>query len=91
MTCVEIPLTEEQVEVLERLARDRQISVPELIQEEVATLLRTAEATSRPPATLLAEERERRRRAIAAAGRFRSSCRDLSTRHDDYFAEACEE
>jgi len=38
----------------------------------------------------LVDIEERRKRALAAAGRFSSGLRDLSTEHDKYLAEAFE-
>lgn len=81
MAQIEIPLSEEQMAALAELARKRHVSVPELVQEGVANLLRTAEAC---------DGAEQRRRALAVAGRFRSGYGDLSRRHDDYLAGGSE-
>ncbi|MFW6161191.1 MAG: CopG family transcriptional regulator [Planctomycetota bacterium] len=81
MTSVEVPLSDEQMASLERLAGERNVSVVELIQEGVNRVLR-------PPKKPLTDEQKRR--AIAIAGQFRSGCGDLAERHDDYFAEASE-
>ena len=75
MAQIEVALTDEQVAALEALAQKRGVSVSQLLQDEVAHLL-CGEA--------VCDDSERRRRALAAAGRFRSRCGDLSTHHDDY-------
>ena len=74
----QIQLTEEQSRDLKRLAAERRTSVAELIRQAAEGLLRESPAVGR---------RERKERALAAAGRFRSGKKDLSTRHDDYLAE----
>jgi hypothetical protein len=79
MAQVEIPLTEEQLAGLEQLAEKRRISLAELIQQGVASLLR-------PPAGGV--DSDRKARALAVAGHFRSGCGDLARRHDDYLAGA---
>ena len=75
MAQIELDLTDEQMAVLRAVAKRRGVSVAQLLQDEVAHLLR-----SKAPA----RDEERRRRALAVAGRFRSGCGDLATRHDDY-------
>jgi hypothetical protein len=79
MIRTQIQLTEEQASALKTLAATRRTSVAELIRQGVSQMLRRAVGIS--PA-------EVRRRAIAAAGRFQSGATDVSTRHDDYLAEA---
>lgn len=101
MTRLEVALPEEQIAALERLARKRHMSVSDLIQEGVAGVLGTAgtaaagataaAAGAAAAAAAAAADGERRRRALAVVGKFRSERGDLSTRHDDYFAEACDE
>jgi len=82
MIRTQIQLSEEQMKSLKRLAAERQVSVAELVRQGVDVVLGAA-----------AGERmeEKRRRAISVAGRFHSGVRDLSTRHDDYVAEAYSE
>ena len=75
----QIQLTEKQSRDLKRLAAERRTSVAELIRQAAESLLRERPAVGRV---------ERKERALAAAGRFRSGRKDLSTRHDDYLAEA---
>lgn len=78
MVRTQIQLTEEQSQALKRLASERRISVAELIRQAAEDLLRQSSTLSRV---------EMKRRALAAAGRFRSGEKDLSTRHDEYLAE----
>jgi len=70
--------TEAQSLALKSLAAERRISVAEIIRQAVEDLLRQGSTLSRA---------EMKRRALAAAGRFRSGEKDLSTRHDDYLAD----
>jgi glycerol dehydrogenase-like iron-containing ADH family enzyme len=82
MVRTQIQLTEEQAEALKRLAMTRHLSVAELIRQAVDNLLKSS---------VMVNIEERRRRALAAAGRFSSGLRDLSTEHDKYLAEAFED
>ena len=79
MAQTQIELTEEQVATLKQLAKQRQISLPDLIQEGIDALLQPV---------CIAGKEERKQRAMAIAGRFRSGLGDLSQRHDVYFTEA---
>ncbi|MBI2844091.1 MAG: CopG family transcriptional regulator [Armatimonadetes bacterium] len=72
-------LTDRQAERLKRLAVERNVSVAQLIREAVDEIL--AEG-------YIPDREELKRRAAAAAGAFRSDRSDVSTRHDDYLAEA---
>jgi len=78
MQRTQIQLTEEQSQALKTLATERRISVAELIRQAAEDLLRQSSTLSRA---------EMKRRALAAAGRFRSGEKDLSTKHDDHLAE----
>lgn len=82
MAQIEVPLTQEQLAALEALARRRRISVSRLLQEQVASLVRSA---------LTPADRQKRLRALAAAGRFRSRSGDLAKRRDEVFADAADE
>jgi Arc/MetJ-type ribon-helix-helix transcriptional regulator len=82
MVRTQIQLTEEQMADLKKLAAERGVSVAELVREGVQALLRASRGGTRE---------EKKRRALAAVGKFRSGVTDLSTRHDDYFAEAVEQ
>jgi hypothetical protein len=82
VTQIQVPLTEQQVTALERLATARQTSVPELVRRLVEKELRTT------PSRV---DRETRRRALLVVGRFNSGLGDLSVRHDDYLDEAYDE
>ena len=77
MVRTQIQLTEEQSQALKQLASERRVSVAELIRQATENLLRES---------LTRDRAELKRRALAAAGRFRSGEKDLSTRHDDYLA-----
>ncbi len=81
MVRTQIQLTEKQAKSLKRIAASRHHSVAELIRQAVDNMIKSA---------TLVDIEERRRRALAAAGRFSSGLRDLSTEHDKYLAEAFE-
>ncbi|MCX5885142.1 MAG: ribbon-helix-helix protein, CopG family [Proteobacteria bacterium] len=78
MVRTQIQLTEKQAVALKRLAAKKRVSMAELIRVGVNKLLHSVETVSLE---------ERRQRAIAIAGRFRSSRSDLSTKHDEHLAE----
>jgi metal-responsive CopG/Arc/MetJ family transcriptional regulator len=78
MLRTQIQLAEEQSRELDKLAAERHTSVAELIRQAAEDLLRETSTPSRA---------ERTARARAAAGRFRSGKRDLSTAHDDDLSE----
>jgi metal-responsive CopG/Arc/MetJ family transcriptional regulator len=78
MQRTQIQLTDEQSQALKALAAERRISVAELIRQAAEDLLRQSSTLSKA---------EMKQRALAAAGRFRSGQKDLSTRHDDHLAE----
>jgi Arc/MetJ-type ribon-helix-helix transcriptional regulator len=80
MNRTQVQLTEKQTEALKQLAHERGVSVAELVREGVDLLLRSTSTT-------LSYD-ERTRRMLELSGRFHSDVRDLSIRHDDYFAEA---
>ena len=82
MVRTQIQLTERQTQRLKALAKERGVSMAELIRESVDKLLES-------PAVI--DREERKRRAIAVAGRFRSGLTDLGVKHDEYLAEAYEE
>ena len=79
MVRTQIQLTERQTQRLKALAKERGVSMAELIRESVDKLLNSPEAI---------DLEERKRRAIAAAGKFHSGLPDLATNHDHYLAEA---
>jgi len=82
MVRTQIQLTEQQARKLRARARERGVSIAELIRRCVETAL-SAEEPSR--AELYA-------RAARIAGKFedRQGAKDLSRRHDDYLDEAFE-
>ncbi len=81
MVRTQIQLTEDELEALKELAADRGTSMAAVVREAVGLLLSSRHEVSRE---------EVRRRAAAFAGRLRSKQGDVSTRHDDYLAEAYE-
>lgn len=78
MTRTTIRLTDEQFAAVKRLAAAEDVSVSDVIRRSIDAFV------DRP-------SREKiRRRVLGAAGALRGGPRDLSTRHDHYFAEALE-
>ena len=79
MIRTQIQLTEEQAKTLKKMASKKNVSLAELIRHGVNSLMRmSGEVTIE----------ERKNRAIAAAGKFHSGKKDISTRHDEYLTEA---
>jgi Arc/MetJ-type ribon-helix-helix transcriptional regulator len=81
MIRTQIQLTEEQARLVRQVAASRSVSMAELIRDAIEDLVAKEHRPSRDDV---------RRRAMDAAGRFRVDVEDLSTRHDDYLAEALE-
>ena len=79
MIRTQIQLPESQVATLKRLSVLHHTSMAELIRRAVDLY------TSSPEMGAIAE---RKKRAVAAAGRFHSGLSDVSSRHDEYLAEA---
>jgi post-segregation antitoxin (ccd killing protein) len=81
MVRTQIQLTERQAQQLKALAKERGVSMAELIRQSVDRLLDSQGTV---------DWEERKRRAIAIAGKFRSDVPDLGVNHDEYLAEAYE-
>ena len=79
MVRTQLQLTETQAQTLRRLARHNKISQAEVIRRMLDREVETS---------LLPDWEELKRRARAAAGTGHADVTDLSTRHDDYLAEA---
>lgn len=75
----QIQLTKEQVEALRRACAERNQSMADLIRQSVDLFLRQESGGSRAL---------RIERARAAAGRFASGLRDVSSEHDRYLVDA---
>ena len=79
MVRTQIQLTEEQADVLKRVASEEHVSIAELVRRAVENLIKSRAYVG---------NEERQRRAIAISGRFRSGASDLSTEHDRHLSEA---
>ncbi|MCX6545077.1 MAG: ribbon-helix-helix protein, CopG family [Acidobacteria bacterium] len=79
MIRTQIQLTQEQATLLKRMASASGRSMADLVREGVDQLLRDHAGLSRA---------ERMTRAACVFGRFASGTHDLSSRHDDHFADA---
>ena len=78
MVSTEVKLTDEQSAALEKLAKELNIPLPDLILKGVDHVLQSIR-------TIPSEAQKQRARSIA--GRFRSGLSDLSKQHDKYLAE----
>jgi len=81
MIRTQIQLTETQVSKIKKVAMDQRISVAEVIRRAVENMVQSNAKMSIP---------ERAKRAIEIAGKFRSGKKNISTKHDEYLAEAYE-
>lgn len=80
MIRTQIQLEERQASALRKLAATEGVSIAELIRRAVdESLLRRGDGTARY------------RRALSVVGKGRSGLSDVSSRHDDYFAEHADE
>jgi len=79
MVRTQIQLTERQARALKKLAREKKLSVAEIVRRGVDIVL-TQEHVRDPE--------EIQRRALEAVGQFHSGKHDISAKHDDYLAEA---
>lgn len=77
MVRIQIQLTESQRRAVRELAHDRQRSEAAIVREAIDLYL-----------SQIPGRRERMAAALAHAGRHRSGRSDVSTRHDEYLAEA---
>lgn len=75
MIRTQIQLTRMQAEALNGLAREREVSIAELVRQAVDLFLQQV------------NKEEQIRRALSVMGRFSSGLGDVSERHDDYLAE----
>lgn len=79
MVRTQIQLTKQQMGALKRASAATGKSIAEVIRQSIDQYLSRQIEPGRE---------ERVKRAIQAAGMFRSGLTDVSTRHDDYLAEA---
>ncbi len=79
MVRTQIQLTDTQAQALKELAASEGKSMAELVRDGVDNLLRARGTVDRDAV---------KARSIAALGRFKSTTRDLGTKHDDHLAAA---
>ena len=79
MIRTQIQLTDAQARALKELAVVEGRSMADLIRDGVDALLRRRGIIDRDAV---------KARSLAAVGRFRSTARDLGTRHDDHLSDA---
>lgn len=82
MAQTQIELTDEQMTALEKLAKEQNTSLPQLIQDNIKKLI-TEPAAKYTPA--------QKQQALDIVGKFKSGLNDLSTNHDKYFAETIDQ
>jgi hypothetical protein len=75
----QIQLTEEQSETLKAMAREKGMSVAELIRRSIDSFIRSTGQLTLD---------EKRQRALSIVGQFQAEVTDLSAEHDRYLAEA---
>ncbi len=81
MVRTQIQLTEAQAEQLQRLAKERQVSMATIIRESLDVTL---------AGEITISTKERRERAKSIAGAFRSGLPDVGKEHDKYLDKAFE-
>lgn len=79
MVRIQVELSDQQAQALERLSVQRGVSVADLLQQGVDLVIGAVDSP---------EWRTRRERALAALGCFASGAGDLAERHDHHLAEA---
>ena len=75
----QVQLTPAQAEVIKQLARERGVSMAEIVRQSIEAYVRAAQGPT---------QQEIRRRAKEMAGVLRGGPEDLAARHDDYLVEA---
>lgn len=75
----QIQLTDAQAQSLKELAASEGKSMAELVRDGVDTLLRARGTVNREAL---------KARSIAVLGRFKSTTRDLGSKHDDHLGDA---
>ncbi len=78
MIRTQVQIKEDQINWLRSKARDKGVSVSQLIREGI-DLYRSQEESL---------PKEKMRKALAAVGRFSSGLSDISARHDEYLSDA---
>jgi hypothetical protein len=84
MIRTQIQLTEAQSQILKKLSRERDISISALIRQGVDLLIEDMQTST-------GDMDAKWRHAWEAVGQFHSDVVDLSTNHDDYFAETIDD
>ena len=79
MIRTQIQLTETQARDLKALAKQRRVSMAELIRRGIDQYLRNE--------GLVISDEERRRRALSIVGKWDSGLTDISVNHDKYLEE----
>ena len=79
MVRTQIQLTDAQAQALKALGVAEGKSMAELIRDGVDTVLRARGTVDRDAV---------KARSLAAVGRFKSTVRDLGSKHDDHLADA---
>lgn len=82
MAQTQIELTDEQITALEKLAKEQNMSLPQLIQNNIKKLIEESVPQYTP---------DQKKRALSIVGKFESRQNDLSTNHDKYFAETIDQ
>jgi hypothetical protein len=86
MVTVEVQLTDEQTQVLNKIASEQGVPVAEIIQRSIKRYL-VARETAPTQKLDEASLAELRRRALAMAGKYSSGASDVSENHDKHLAD----
>ena len=78
MVRMQVELSDDQAQALERLSEQRGVSLAHLLQQGVELVIEAADSP---------DWRARRERALAVLGCFGSGAGDLAEKHDHYLAE----
>ncbi|MCI0395021.1 MAG: ribbon-helix-helix domain-containing protein [Chloroflexi bacterium] len=78
MVRTQVQLTEEQSQILKRIALEQGVSIAELIRQSVDGFIQSINEPTLD---------EKRQKALAIAGKYSSNVTDLSVNHDKYLAE----
>jgi hypothetical protein len=84
MVRTQIQLTRTQAQTLKKLAVQRGVSMAELIRQAIDSFFQEGGEPVRA-------KQEKWERALSVVGAFRSDVSDISSNHDEYFAQAIED
>jgi len=78
MVRTQVQLTERQAELIKKLAKQKGVSMAEIIRQGINAIFKEEKA-------IITEERQKR--ALSAVGKFHSGASDISEKHDEYLED----